>query len=238
MPQIPTAHISAGQGDFAKTVLMPGDPLRAELIARDFLEGAVSVNRTRAMYGYTGLYAGEKVSVMGSGMGVPSMGIYSYELFHFYGVDTIIRIGSAGKLAPELELRDVVLAQGVCTDSHYPAQYGLPGSFAPLADFSLLQAAFACAQRQGIEPVVGNVLTSDVFYSDKDVLLRWRDMGVLAVEMECAALYCNAAAAGKRALGILTISDDPFTQEQCTAQERESGFIDMITLALRLAVEE
>lgn len=233
---VPTPHNEARKGDFASTVLMPGDPLRAQFIAKNFLDNARLVNNVRGVQGYTGAYKGTPVSVMASGMGMPSMGIYSYELFHFYEVENIIRIGSAGAVGPELHLRDIVLAMGSCTNSNFAAQYRLPGIFAPTASFSLLQKAHAAARRAGVTPYVGNVLCSDNFYDDADSLADWKKMGVLAVEMESAALYYTAARTGKNALCICTISDCPFTGEQCTAGEREKTFIQMMEIALETAL--
>ena len=232
-----TAHNEAAPGAFAKTVLMPGDPLRAKFIAETFLQNARLVNNVRGIQGYTGTYQGVEVSVMASGMGMPSIGIYSHELFHLYQVDNIIRIGSAGAISPKLKLRDVVLAQGACTDSNYAHQYGLPGTFAPIADFTLLETAVAVARRMGIEPPVGNLLSSDVFYSKTQDTLNWGAMGVLAVEMEAAALYCNAAEAGKRALAMCTISDSILTGEALPADQRQTGFTQMMEIALGTAVE-
>lgn len=201
MTNIPTAHNSAKAGDFAKTVLMPGDPLRAKYIAETYLENPRQVNAVRNMFGYTGTYKGKEISVMGGGMGMPSIGIYSYELFNFYDVDQVIRIGSAGAFQDNIKLMDVVIGMGACTDSNYAYQYGLPGTFAPIADYELLNRAVETAKRQGTNVVVGNVLSSDVFYNAmSNVNDLWRDMGVLAVEMEAAALYMNAAKAGKKAL--------------------------------------
>lgn len=235
--QIPTPHIQAEQGAFARTVLMPGDPLRATFIAKQYLQETVQVNEIRGIAGYTGKYRGQAISVMASGMGMPSMGIYSYELFHGYGVDNIIRVGSAGAILQSLHVRDIILAQGACTNSAYAGQYRLPGSFAPIADFALLRAAAQVMEDKGLRPIVGNVLSSDTFYDDDaESLAQWQKMGVLAVEMECAALYCNAARAGKRALGICTISDNPVTGEACTAQEREQTFTDMMEIALEAAL--
>ena len=208
MTNTPTAHNSAKTGDFAKTVLMPGDPLRAKYIAETYLENPRQVTAVRNMFGYTGTYKGKEISVMGGGMGMPSIGIYSYELFNFYDVDQIIRIGSAGALQDHMKLMDVVIGMGACTDSNYAYQYGLPGTFAPIADYELLNQAVETAKRQGTNVVVGNVLSSDVFYNAMgNVNDLWRGMGVLAVEMEAAALYMNAAKAGKKALCMLTISD-------------------------------
>ena len=224
-----TPHNEAASGAFAKTVLMPGDPLRAKFIAETFLENAQLVNNVRGIQGYTGTYQGTPVSVMASGMGMPSIGIYSHELFHVYDVDNIIRIGSAGAISPKLKLRDVVLAQGACTDSNYAYQYGLPGTFAPIADYELMNKAIETAKRQGTNVVVGNVLSSDVFYNaDPTVNDRWRSMGVLAVEMEAAALYMNAAQAGKNALCVLTVSDCPMKGTATTAEERQTAFTNMM----------
>lgn len=235
---VPTPHIEAMTGDFAKTVLMPGDPLRAKLIAENFLEDAVLVNSVRGALGYTGKYRGKPVSVMTSGMGMPSMGIYSYELFNFYDVDNIIRVGSAGALSPELNLYDIVAAMGACTNSSYASQYKLNGSFAPIADFHILKTFADVCRRNGVTPHIGNILTSDCFYSaDDSCNQKWQDMGVLAVEMETAALYMNAARAKKNALAICTISDCPFTGTETTAEERQTSFTQMITLALEAAIE-
>lgn len=235
---VPTPHIEAMPGDFAKTVLMPGDPLRAKLIAETFLEDAVLVNSVRGALGYTGKYRGKPVSVMTSGMGMPSMGIYSYELFNFYDIDNIIRVGSAGALSPELNLYDVVAAMGACTNSSYASQYKLNGSFAPIAGFNILKAFADVCKRCGVTPHIGNILTSDCFYSADDLCnQKWQDMGVLAVEMETAALYMNAARAKKNALAICTISDCPFKGTETTAEERQTSFTQMITLALETAIE-
>ena len=232
-----TPHNEAVNGAFAKTVLMPGDPLRAQFIAETFLTDAKLVNNVRGIHGYTGTYQGTPVSVMASGMGMPSIGIYSHELFHFYDVDNIIRVGSAGGISPKLKLRDVVMAQGACTDSNYAHQFGLPGTFAPIADFTLLETAVAVARRMGVEPPVGNLLSSDVFYNKAGNTLDWGKMGVLAVEMETAALYCNAAEAGKRALTICTISDSLVTGEELPPTERQTSFTQMMEIALGVAVE-
>ena len=236
MAQTPTPHNQAKAGEIAKTVLMPGDPLRAKYIAETYLKDAECFNTVRNMLGYTGTYHGKKVSVMGGGMGMPSVGIYTYELFHFYQVENIIRIGSAGGIADGVHVRDVVLGMGACTDSNYAAQYRLPGTFAPVADYGLLSAAAEAAADLGIRAAVGDVLSSDVFYGDDpDALKQWRKMGVLAVEMEAAALYMNAARCGKKALCILTVSDCPLTGESLPAKERETGFNDMIRIALAIA---
>ncbi len=237
MPNLtPTPHNAATPDMIAKTVLMPGDPLRAKFIAENFLTDAVCVNTVRNMLAYTGDYEGRRVTVMGGGMGMPSVGIYTYELFNFYGVEKIIRIGSAGPLNPRAGLRDVVIGVGASTDSNYAHQYGLPGTFAPIADFDLARAAAEAGERLGIKTVAGNILSSDVFYSDdKESLKKWQKMGILAVEMEAAALYMNAARAGKRALCLLTISDSPDSGEALSAEERQNSFTDMMKLALELA---
>ena len=236
MSNIPTAHNNAKANDFAKTVLMPGDPLRAKYIAETYLENPRQVTAVRNMFGYTGTYKGKEISVMGGGMGMPSIGIYSYELFNFYGVDQIIRIGSAGALQDPIKVMDVVIGMGACTDSNYAYQYGLPGTFAPSADYELMNKAIETAKRQGTNVVVGNVVSSDVFYNaDPTVNDRWRSMGVLAVEMEAAALYMNAAKAKKKALCMLTISDHIYTGEALCAEDRQLGFGKMMEIALELA---
>lgn len=236
MSNIPTPHITAKEGDFARTVLMPGDPLRAKYIAENFLTDAVLVNNVRGVNGYTGMYNGKRVSVMASGMGMPSMGIYSYELFKFYDVDNIIRIGTAGSLQPDLKIRDLAIAMGACTDSNYAAQYELPGTFAPIASFDLLRKAVGQAEKMGnVGYKVGNVASSDVFYSERPTMEAWQKMGVLAVEMETAALYMNAARTGKNALTICTISDSLVTGEVTTSEERQTSFADMMKVALEIA---
>ena len=233
----PTPHIKATPADFAPTVLMPGDPLRARFVAENFLTDARLVNNVRGIQGYTGSYKGSPVSVMASGMGMPSIGIYSYELYNFFGVENIIRIGSAGGLSDGIQLRDVVLAMGACTNSGYQAQYNLNGSFAPIADFGLLRAAVGQCEALGIRYKVGNLLSSDIFYhADPDFNQGWYKMGVLAVEMEAAALYMNAAAAGKRALAICTISDHILRGEALDADARQNTFTDMMQVALNVAV--
>lgn len=231
-----TPHNGAQSGEIAKTVLMPGDPLRAKFIADTYLEDVVCFNTVRNMFGYTGTYKGKRISVMGSGMGMPSIGIYSYELYNFYDVEAIIRIGSAGGYSDELKVRDLVVGMGACTDSNYAHQYKLPGTFAPIADFSLLRKAVETAEEKGINYKVGNVLSSDVFYhDDKDCVDLWRKMGVLCVEMESAALYMNAARCGKKALCLLTISDHLITGEALSAEERQTSFREMMEVALELA---
>ena len=224
-----TPHNAAQMGDFAKTVLMPGDPLRAKFIADTFLEDAKLVNNVRGIQGYTGTYKGTPVSVMASGMGMPSIGIYAHELFSQYGVENIIRVGSAGAISDKLKLRDVVAGQGSCTDSNFARQYGLPGTFAPIASFQLLE--------MGVEMPVGNLLSSDVFYDASESTMKWAKMGVLAVEMESAALYMTAAYLGKRALAICSISDSLVTGEALPAKDRQSTFTTMMKIALETAVK-
>lgn len=232
---VPTPHIEAKIGDIAPTVIMPGDPLRAKFIAENFLEDIKCFNNVRGMLGYTGYYKGREVSTMGHGMGMPSVGIYTYELFNFYEVENIIRVGSAGGISDDIELRDIVIAQGACTNSNYAHQYELPGTFAPIASYVLLEEAVRIAREKDLPIRVGNVLTSDTFYDDSASLDRWRKMGVLAVEMEAAALYMNAARAGKNALCICTISDLPFKGEECSSEERQTTFTQMMELALEMA---
>lgn len=231
-----TPHNAAEKGEIAKTVLMPGDPLRAKYIADTYLDHVKCFNTVRNMYGYTGTYKGREISVMGGGMGMPSIGIYSYELYHFYDADAIIRIGSAGALQDAVNLRDIVIGMGACTDSNYASQYGLPGTYAPLADYGLLEQAVNAARAQGVPVKVGNVLSSDIFYNDDNsVNDSWRKMGVLAVEMEAAALYMNAARAGKKALCIVTVSDHLYRNENLSSEERQTGFDDMAKIALEFA---
>jgi purine-nucleoside phosphorylase len=232
MANYPTPHINATPADFAPTVLMPGDPLRAKFIAENFLDNAKLVNNVRGIQGYTGTYEGTRVSVMASGMGMPSIGIYSYELFNFFDVQNILRVGSAGAYSPELQVRDIVLGMGACTNSNYAEQYGLPGSFAPIANWELLRTCADTAAEMGLRYAVGNILSSDTFYRDSESVSSWAKMGVLATEMEAAALYMNAARCGKRALAICTVSDHLVTGEATTAEERQTSFTDMMKLAL------
>ncbi len=235
MSTVPTPHNEAKYGEIAKTVLMPGDPLRAKFIAETYLTDAVCFNTVRNMLGYTGTYNGKRVSVMGGGMGIPSMGIYSYELFHMYDVDTIIRIGSAGGISDDVKVRDLVIAVSASTNSGYAGQFGLTGTFAPTADFELARRAYDAAAARGAHVMAGNILSSDTFYSDNPKENdQWKKMGVLAVEMEAAGLYLNAARAGKKALCICTISDHLYTGEALSARERETGFRDMMEIALSL----
>lgn len=231
----PTPHNEAVLGQIAKTVLLPGDPLRAKVLAETYLENPVQYNGVRGMLGYTGTYQGKQVSVQGSGMGCPSMGIYSHELYQFYGVETIIRVGSAGAIDPDLHIGDLVIGQGSCTNSNFGQQFSLPGAFAPIGSFHLIKKAQETAQAMGLPHKVGNLLCSDTFYDDREnSLLPWQKMGVLAVEMESAALYFNAARFGKQALCLCTISDCPFTGEATTAQQRQNGFTKMMEVALSL----
>ncbi|MGI6344568.1 MAG: purine-nucleoside phosphorylase [Bacillota bacterium] len=234
---IPTPHIEvAQQGVIAETILLPGDPLRARFIAEHFLEQPLQWNGVRNMLGYTGLYRGKPVSVMGSGMGMPSIGIYSYELIHFYGVKNLIRVGSCGAYQPDIKVRDIIIGMSASTDSNYASQFNLPGTIAPTASWELLQKAVRVAEEKGYPVRVGNILSSDIFYDDDpDAWKQWARMGVLAVEMEAAALYLNAARAGVNALCILTVSDSLVTHEQVTAEERQKTFTQMMEIALELA---
>ena len=233
-----TPHINLKDGHhFAKTVLMPGDPLRAKMIAETFLEDAVLINNVRGIHGYTGTYKGKEVSVMASGMGMPSIGIYSYELYKFFGVENIIRIGSAGGIGYDIKLRDVIAGIGANTNSSFGEQYGVRGTIAPTCSYELLSTAIDCAKKIGVELKVGNLLSSDTFYdADEDSLKMWARIGSIAVEMEAAALYLNAMMLKKRALAICTISDLPFTGESCTAEERQNTFTDMMKIALETAI--
>lgn len=234
---VPTVHIGAKKEDIAETVLMPGDPLRAKFIAEKFLENVVQYNTVRGMLGFTGTYKGKKVSVQGSGMGIPSIGIYSYELFNFYDVKNIIRIGTAGALHEDLNLKDIVIAMGACTDSNYGSQFGLNGNFAPICSYELLEKAVEEAKKKDINFKVGNVLSSDVFYNDdKETSMKWVKMGVLATEMESAGLFMNAARARKNALCILTVSDHMLKDQATTSEERQTAFIDMMEIALETAI--
>lgn len=239
-----TPHINASAKDFAQTVLMPGDPNRSKFIAENFLENSTLVNNVRGVQGYTGLYKGMPVSVMASGMGMASIGIYSYELYNFFDVQNIIRIGSAGSYKENVKVRDIVIAQGACNDSAFVNQFSLPGNFAPIADFVLLEKAVVTAKNMNLNFHVGNILSTDAFYGDlenmpdyKKPINAWSKMGVLAVEMEAAALYMNAARCGKNALAICTVSDSLVTGESLDAKSRETSFTDMVKLALETAVK-
>jgi len=244
MLHTPTPHISAAPGDFGKTVLMPGDPLRSKFIAENFLEKPVLVNNVRGVQGYTGLYKGVRVSVMASGMGMPAIGIYSHELFNGYGVENIIRVGSAGSIQENIHLYDLVIAQGACTDSNWASQFHLPGTFAPIASWELVSEAVKAAEANGARYHVGNVNSSDVFYGDHvgvpeglDSVYGLKKMGVMALEMEAAALYMNAAYNHKNALAVMTISDHFISGEKSSLADRENNFTDMMKLALETAVK-
>lgn len=235
--RVPTPHIGAQAGEIAETILLPGDPLRAKYIAENFLTDAKQFNSVRNMFGYTGYYKGRRVSVMGTGMGCPSMGIYSYELIHFYGCRNLIRIGTAGSLQEKVKIRDLVIGMGACTTSNYVKQFCLPGDYSCICSFELLEKAVKAARDKGMNCHVGNILSSDMFYNPElpPAGTSWEKMGVLAVEMEAAALYSNAAAAGANALCILTISDSLVTGEATTAEERQTTFTNMMEVALELA---
>lgn len=235
MSNIPTPHITAKLGDFAPTVLMPGDPLRSKFIAETFLENPVLVNNVRGVHGYTGTYNGKKVSIMASGMGMPAIGIYSYELFNFYGVENIIRIGSAGMISQKLKVRDIVAGLSAYTNSSFGKQFGFDGNLAPACDFELLTKAVEAGKKIGLELVCGPIYSSDTFYDESAPLGKLQNLGVLAVEMEAAALYLNAARAGKKALALLTISDNPFTGEGLSAEDRQNTFTQMMKIALEIA---
>ncbi len=236
MANLPTPHINAKFGEISKTVLMPGDPLRAKFIAENFLENAKCFNSVRNMLGYTGTYNGKEISVMGGGMGMPSMGIYSYELFKFYDVERIIRVGTAGAISDNVNLRDIVIGMGACTNSNFGLQYGLSGTFAPIASYDLISKAVKVANAKSIKSVVGNIFSSDIFYdADQESLAKWKSMGILAVEMEAAALYMNAAYLKKDALCVLTISDCPFRGLSLSSEARETSFTDMMHIALGIS---
>ena len=238
MFKTPTPHISAAPGDFGKTVLMPGDPLRAKFIAENFLTDARLVNNVRGINGYTGTYQGVPVSVMASGMGIPSIGIYSYELYTQYGVENIMRIGSAGAMSEDVHVRDIVIGMGACTNSNFGDQYKLSGTFAPIASYSMMRTAIESAEAVGARYHVGNILSSDTFYSDdENANAGWMKMGVLAVEMEAAGLYMTAARLKKNALAICTISDSLITGEALPPLERQNTFTQMMEIALRTAVK-
>lgn len=234
---MPTPHNNAKKGDIAKTVLMPGDPLRAKFIAENYLDDPVCYNEVRGMLGFTGTYKGVPVSVQGSGMGMPSIGIYSWELFNEYDVENIIRVGTAGSVEDNVALRDVIIGMSASTNSAYASQYRLPGTYAPTASWKLLSAAVKAAEAKGSRFHVGNILSSDTFYDDANSLADWQKMGVLAIEMEAAALYMNAARAGKNALCILTVSDCPLKGESTTAEERQNTFRDMMEIALETLIQ-
>jgi len=234
MAKTPTPHIGAQYGEIAETVLVAGDPLRAKMMAERYLTDPVQFNNVRGMLGFTGTYQGKRVSVMGHGMGIPSIAIYTYELYNFYDVKTIIRVGSAGSIQPDLHVGDLVLAMGACTNSNYAAQYELPGTFAPIATFDLLRKAVESCEKFGYTYQVGNVISADVFYAENAHNDKWAAMGALAVEMEIAALYMNAAHAHKRAMAICTVSDSLVTGEATTAEERQNTFTKMMDVAFTL----
>ena len=231
-----TPHNTANPGDIAETILLPGDPLRAKFIAETYLEDLVQFNSVRNMFGYTGTYKGKRISVMGTGMGMPSMGIYSHELIHVYGVKNLIRIGSCGAIREDILLGDIIMAQASCTDSNYAHQYQLPGTFSAIADFGLLSTAKEVADRLHAVSHVGNVLSSDLFYTETPEWKRWAELGVLGIEMESYALYCEAVRAGVKALGIFTVSDSIVNGESLSAEERQNGFRQMMEIALETVV--
>ena len=235
-----STHINAAnKGDIAESILLPGDPLRAKFIAETYLDNAVLVNNVRGIQGYTGDYKGKRVSVMASGMGMPSIGIYSYELYNYFGVDNIIRVGTAGGMSENVKVRDIVIAMGACTNSNYASQYGLPGTFAPIASYGLMKTAIEKAAELGANYHVGNCLSSDAFYNDDDdASKKWVKMGVLCVEMEAAALYMNAARSDKNALGIFTVSDHIITGEATSSEERQTSFTQMMEIALETAISQ
>lgn len=230
-----TPHNGAKMGDIAKTVLLPGDPLRAKVVAETFLEDVVQFNTVRNMFGYTGTYKGKRVSVMGTGMGCASIGIYSYELIHMYGVENLIRIGSIGAMTDKTALGDILIAQGACTDSNYAHIYKLPGTYSAIASYDLLSKAVKVSEENGFPYKVGNILSSDVFYNETPEWKEWAKMGVLGVEMESYALYCNAARAGVNALGICSVSDSLVTGEAMSAKDRQNNFQNMMKVALEVA---
>lgn len=237
MKNYPTPHIDATPDDFAETVIMPGDPLRAKFIVENFLKDARLVNSVRGINGYTGYYKNKRISVMASGMGMPSMAIYSYELFDIFGVQNIIRIGSAGSINSDINIRDIVIGMGACTNSNFASQYNLSGVFAPICSYDLLKVCTETADELNINVKVGNLYSTDIFYDEGNSSAGWSKMGVMAVEMESAALYMNAARAHKNAIAICTVSDNILTGEATTAKERQETFTDMMNLALETAVK-
>jgi len=233
----PTPHINATPDDFAKTVLMPGDPLRSQFIAKHFLENAKLINNVRGIQGYTGTYKGERVSVMASGMGMPSIGIYSYELYNFFGVENIMRIGSVGAMSENVRVRDIIIGMGASTTTNFAVQYNLEGTFAPIADYKMMKTAIEEAEKIGARYAVGNILSSDIFYNaNADAQKKWQKLGILGVEMEAAALYMNAAYAGKSALAICTVSDHLLTGESLDSEARQNSFTEMMEIALNTAI--
>ncbi len=233
----PTPHINASPNDFAKTVLMPGDPLRSQFVAKNFLENAKLVNNVRGIQGYTGTYKGKRVSVMASGMGMPSIGIYSYELYNFFGVENIMRIGSVGAMSERVKVRDIIIGMGASTTTNFAVQYNLEGTFAPIADYKMMKTAIEEAEKIGARYAVGNLLSSDIFYNaNPDAQKKWQKLGILGVEMEAAALYMNAAYAGKSALAICTVSDHLLTGESLDSEARQNSFTEMMEIALNTAI--
>ena len=233
----PTPHIDASPEDFAKTVLMPGDPLRSQFIAKNLLENAKLVNNVRGIQGYTGTYKGKRVSVMASGMGMPSIGIYSYELYNFFGVENIMRIGSVGAMSERVKVRDIIIGMGASTTTNFAVQYNLEGTFAPIADYKMMKTAIEEAEKIGARYAVGNLLSSDIFYNaNPDAQKKWQKLGILGVEMEAAALYMNAAYAGKSALAICTVSDHLLTGESLDSEARQNSFTEMMEIALNTAI--
>lgn len=232
-----TPHNNANKGDIAETVIMPGDPLRAKFIAENYLENPVLYNEVRGMFGYTGTYKGTRISVQGSGMGMPSMGIYSWELYTEYNVKNIIRTGTAGAISDNVNLRDIIIAMSASTNSAYASQYRLPGTYAPTASWEILSKAVRISEQKKVNYHVGNIFSSDTFYDDANSLSQWQKMNVLGIEMETAALYMNAARTGKNALCILTVSDCPLKGLSTTAEERQTSFRDMMEIALDTAID-
>ncbi len=231
---INTPHINTNGSKIAESILLPGDPLRAKFIADNFLENVIQFNSVRNILGFTGTYKGKEVSVMGTGMGMPSIGIYSYELISKFGVKNLIRIGSCGAIQKHINLYDIIIGQGASTNSNYGFQYGIKGTFSPLASYKLLSKATCKAEEFGIKYHVGNILSSDVFYDESDSYLEWKKLGVLGVEMEAAALYMNAARLGADALCILTVSDHILTKEETTSLERQTAFTNMMKISLEM----
>jgi purine-nucleoside phosphorylase len=234
-----TPHNQANISDIAKVVLLPGDPLRAKYIADNYLKDVTLFNTVRNMFGYTGTYKGVRISVMGTGMGMPSIGIYAYELYNVYDVDVLIRIGTSGSYKKEVKVNDIVLAMGACTDSTFARQYQLPGTYTAIADYSLLEKAVDIAKAKKMPYHVGNIFSEDCFYSrNPNMLASWSKMNILSVEMEAYALYCLAAYAHKKALAILTISNSIVTGESTDSEHREKALTDMMVLALELGIKQ
>ncbi|WAA13288.1 purine-nucleoside phosphorylase [Fervidibacillus halotolerans] len=234
-----SVHIGAKENEIAETVLLPGDPLRAKYIAENFLENAVRYNEVRNMFGYTGTYKGKRISVQGTGMGVPSISIYITELMQSYNVQQLIRVGTCGAIQKDVKVRDVILAMSASTDSQINRKiFGGAVDFAPTANFDLLKKAYDAGAERNLNLKVGNVFTADLFYDDHAEHEKWAKYGILALEMESAALYTLAAKFGRKALSILTVSDHILTGEETTAEERQTSFNDMIEVALEAAIKE